>query len=193
MNNLCLSDTELVRLYQQGQDAPFNVLIERYKRPVFSAIYFVVNNKEVAEDIFQETFIKASSYLKSSNYKEMGKVSGWLISIGRNLALDYYRLNRRRTPFYELKDGDYMHLNNFDTQDLASSRMEQKETAKTIRQFILLLPEEQREVLILRHYADMSFNDIAKTMNSNLNTTLGRMRYAIINMRKMIEKTKVEV
>ena len=101
MNNLCLSDTELVRLYQQGQDAPFNVLIERYKRPVFSAIYFVVNNKEVAEDLFQETFIKASTHLKSSNYKEMGKVSGWLISIGRNLALDYYRLNRRRTTFYE--------------------------------------------------------------------------------------------
>ena len=193
MNFLCLSDTELVRMYQQGHDAPFNVLIERYKRSVFSSIYFVVNNKEVAEDIFQETFIKASNHLRSSNYKEMGKVSGWLVSIGRNLALDYYRLNRRRNSFYELKDNDYTQLQNHDTSSLISNQMEQKETAQTIRQFILLLPEEQREVLILRHYADMSFNDIAKTMNSNLNTTLGRMRYAIINMRKMIEKSKVEV
>ncbi|MCX6190204.1 MAG: sigma-70 family RNA polymerase sigma factor [Bacteroidetes bacterium] len=193
MNNLCLSDTELVRLYQQGQDAPFNLLIERYKRSVYSTIYYVVNNKEVAEDIFQETFIKASSYLKSTNYKEMGKVSGWLVSIGRNLALDYYRLNRRRAPFYELQDSEHKQLSIRDLSSLASTQMEQKETAKTIRQFILLLPEEQREVLILRHYADMSFNDIAKTMNSNLNTTLGRMRYALINMRKMIERSKVEV
>ncbi len=193
MNILCLSDTELVRMYQQGQDAPFSVLIERYKRSVFSAIYFVVNNKEIAEDIFQETFIKASCHLKSANYKEMGKVSGWLVSIGRNLALDYYRLNRRRPAMYQLQDGDYGHLSNHDTSSLASTKLEQKETAKTIRQFILLLPEEQREVLILRHYADMSFNEIAKTMNSNLNTTLGRMRYAIINMRKMIERTKMEV
>ena len=193
MNMLCLSDIELVRLYQQGQNAPFNVLIERYKRPVFTAIYFVVNNKEVAEDIFQETFIKASSYLRSPNYKEMGKVSGWLISIGRNLALDYYRLNRRRTSFYELKENSYMQLSTKDTSTLISTQLEQKETAKTIRQFILLLPEEQREVLILRHYADMSFGDIAKVMNCNLNTTLGRMRYAIINIRKMIERTKVEV
>jgi RNA polymerase sigma-70 factor (ECF subfamily) len=180
-------------MYQQGQDAPFNVLIERYKRSVFSAIYYVVNNKEVAEDLFQETFIKASSQLRSPNYKEMGKVSGWLISIGRNLALDYYRLNRRRASFYELKDNDYSQSSHHDNSTLISTQMEQRETSKTIRQFILLLPEEQREVLILRHYADMSFNDIAKTMNSNLNTTLGRMRYAIINMRKMIERTKVEV
>ena len=191
MNFLCLSDTELVRLYQQGHDASFNVLIERYKRAVFSAIYYVVNNREVAEDLFQETFIKASSHLKSPNFKEMGKVSGWLVSIGRNMALDYYRLSRRRASLYELKENDQ--VQHYDSSALISNQMEQKEMSKTIRQLILLLPEEQREVLILRHYADMSFNDIAKSMNSNLNTTLGRMRYAIINMRKMMEKNKVEV
>lgn len=193
MNKERLSDLELVRQYQQGQDASFNVLLERYKRPVYSTIYFIVNNREVAEDLFQETFIKASRYLKENQYLEMGKVSGWFISIARNYAIDYYRKSRRQPQFYETHDNDIMHHRNMIQSSLPVTQMEQKELSRTIRQLILLLPEEQREVLILRHYADMSFKDIAKSMNSNLSTTLGRMRYALINLRKMIEANKVEV
>jgi RNA polymerase sigma factor (sigma-70 family) len=193
MNKERLSDFDLVRSYQQGHDASFAVLVERYKRPVYSTIFFIVNNKEVAEDIFQETFIKASRYLREQNYMEMGKVSGWLISIARNYAIDYYRKNRRQPQFFEAQDNDAMIHKNLMQSAMPVAAIEQKELARTVRQLIRLLPEEQREVLILRHYADMSFKDIAASMNSNLSTTLGRMRYALINLRKMIVENKVEV
>lgn len=187
MKLIALSDSELIELYLNGNESALKTLILRYEKRVFSYIMLSVKNRELAEDIFQDTFIKVINTLKSGNYKEEGKFLQWVMRIANNLKIDYYR-KVQRMPTFESND-------DFDIFDFISEidpSPEQKiimnqiyEEAKNIVQY---LPAEQREVLEMRIFQDISFKDISELTGVSINTALGRMRYALINLRKIIKE-----
>lgn len=182
-----ISDQELVVNYLKGDESSFEILIKRHKKKVFTSIYFLVKNRCVAEDIFQDTFIKVIKTLKSGNYNEEGKFLPWVLRIAHNLIIDHFR-REKRTPTITTTDG----FNIFDvlgfTDDSREEKILQEQNRKDIQKFILELPNEQKEVVLLRHFANLSFKEIAKITNVSINTALGRMRYAINNLRKLIEE-----
>jgi len=178
------SDEQLVTSYIGGSELALEELVSRYQQKVFSYIIMVVRSKELAEDLFQDTFIKVINTLRSGNYREEGKFSQWIMRIARNLIIDYFRKNQKM-PFVENNsDGDI-----FDGFSEPSMSIEQaiitKQIHETLRCLVTLLPKEQREVLTMRLYQDMSFKEIAAQTNVSINTALGRMRYAILNLRKL--------
>ena len=178
------SDEQLVASYIAGSELALEELISRYQQKVFSYIVMVVRSKELAEDLFQDTFIKVINTLRSGNYREEGKFSQWIMRISRNLIIDHFRKNQKM-PFMENNsDGDI-----FDGFSEPSMSIEQaiitKQIHETLRCLVTLLPKEQREVLTMRLYQDLSFKEIAAQTNVSINTALGRMRYAILNLRKL--------
>ncbi|MBQ6072241.1 MAG: sigma-70 family RNA polymerase sigma factor [Bacteroidales bacterium] len=187
-----LSDNELVQRYQYGDESALKALISRYEKRLFTYIMISVKNKELAEDIFQDTFIKVINTIRSGNYHEEGKFFQWVMRIANNLRIDYYR-KVQRLPLYE-SNGE------FDIFDVISTREESVEQ-KLIREQIFedvsnlvdYLPKEQKEVLVMRIYQDYSFKEIAESTGVSINTALGRMRYALINLRKMIDRHGVVV
>ncbi|CAN5179183.1 sigma-70 family RNA polymerase sigma factor [soil metagenome] len=183
------SDSQLVSLYQQGNEEAFTVLLHRHKSRIYTAIYFIVKDRYKAEDLLQETFIKAVNTIKGGRYNEEGKFLPWLSRIAHNLAIDAFRRNRRY-PEIVLEDGSGV----FNSMEFAEDSAEQKQitqdTQTRLRDFIKELPAEQKQVLIMRHYMDMSFQDIADKTGVSINTALGRMRYALINLRKKMTKTQ---
>ena len=187
-----LSDNELVQRYQYGDESALKALISRYEKRLFTYIMISVKNKELAEDIFQDTFIKVINTIRSGNYHEEGKFFQWVMRIANNLRIDYYR-KVQRLPLYE-SNGE------FDIFDVISTREESVEQ-KLIREQIFedvsnlvdYLPKEQKEVLVMRIYQDNSFKEIAESTGESINTALGRMRYALINLRKMIDRHGVVV
>lgn len=187
-----LSDNELVQRYQYGDESALKALISRYEKRLFTYIMISVKNKELAEDIFQDTFIKVINTIRSGNYHEEGKFFQWIMRIANNLRIDYYR-KVQRLPLYE-SNGE------FDIFDVISTREESVEQ-KLIREQIFedvsnlvdYLPKEQKEVLVMRIYQDYSFKEIAESTGVSINTALGRMRYALINLRKMIDRHGVVV
>jgi RNA polymerase sigma-70 factor (ECF subfamily) len=187
-----LSDNELVQRYQYGDESALKALISRYEKRLFTYIMISVKNKELAEDIFQDTFIKVINTIRSGNYHEEGKFFQWIMRIANNLRIDYYR-KLQRLPLYE-SNGE------FDIFDVISTREESVEQ-KLIREQIFedvsnlvdYLPKEQKEVLVMRIYQDYSFKEIAESTGVSINTALGRMRYALINLRKMIDRHGVVV
>ena len=182
-------DSELLSLYQQGNEEAFEVLLHRHKSRIYTAIYLIVKDRYRAEDLLQETFIKAVTTIKSGRYNEEGKFLPWLSRIAHNMAIDSYRKARR---YPEIVLGDNSRLfNSMDfAEDSAESLQIAQETQTRLRDFIKELPEEQRQVLIMRHYMDMSFQEIADKTSVSINTALGRMRYALINLRKKMTKTQ---
>lgn len=185
-----VSDQELVTLYQNGNEDAFEMLLLRHKSRIYTAIYLIVKDRYVAEDLLQETFIKAINTIKGGRYNEEGKFLPWISRIGHNLAIDHFRKNKRH-PEIVLEEGSRL----FDTMEFAEESFESvqlvKDTKTRLRGFIKELPQEQKQVLIMRHYLQMSFQEIADRTGVSINTALGRMRYALINLKKKMTKNKI--
>jgi RNA polymerase sigma-70 factor (ECF subfamily) len=185
MNRNEVSDKKLVSAYIKGNEEAFELLVERHKNRVFTTINLIVRDNYLAEDLLQETFIKAIKTIKSGRYNEEGKFLPWILRIAHNLAIDYFRRDKRY-PTMVLEDGSPV-FNNLDfSEDSFESVQIQKDTYARLKQFIEELPLVQREVLVMRHYMNMSFKEIAEVSGVSINTALGRMRYALINLRKKI-------
>lgn len=180
-------DSELLLRYQQGNEGAFEVLLNRHKSRIFTAIYIIVKDRYRAEDLLQETFIKAVNTIKSGRYNEEGKFLPWISRIAHNLAIDAYRKNRRY-PEIVLEDNSRLFNSMNFAEDSAESAQIQQDTQARLRDFIKELPPEQKQVLVMRHYMDMSFQEIADRTGVSINTALGRMRYALINLRKKMTK-----
>jgi RNA polymerase sigma factor (sigma-70 family) len=187
MNRYHKNDEELIELYISGNDACMDMLINRYKTKVFTAINLVVNDRYIAEDIFQETFLRVINTLKGGKYEESGKFLPWVIRIARNLAMDYFR-KVKRMPTISSTESEDIFTNMRFAENNSLENAIQNQCKKGLRDLIKLLPNDQKEVLILRHYGDMSFKEIADITNCSINTALGRMRYALINLKKLIEE-----
>lgn len=192
-----LEDNELVQLYINGNEESLAVLLQRHKRRIFSSIVVIVRDKALAEDLFQDTFFKVIQTLKRNQYSEEGKFLPWVLRIARNLIIDHFRKNKKlpTVPVYVNEDGEEVDV--FSTiacdDDGFKSKEEYLTFKKKIRAMVSKLPDEQKEVVIMRMYYDMSFKEIADFCNVSINTSLGRMRYALINLKKMIEESKTEV
>lgn len=192
-----LNDTELVQLYISGNEESLAVLLNRHKGKIFSSIIVVTKNRALAEDIFQDTFFKVIQTLKRGQYSEEGKFLPWVLRIARNLIIDHFRAIKKMppVPVYINEEGEEVSVfNSLAAEPDASETL--KETSKikaNMRGLINELPADQREVVLMRTYYDMSFKEIAEFSNVSINTALGRMRYALINLKKMIEERKVEV
>ncbi|NJM94808.1 MAG: sigma-70 family RNA polymerase sigma factor [Cytophagales bacterium] len=187
MNNVSLpSDAQLVSQYCNGNEEAFKTLLYRYKDKAFTTIFFIVRNREVAEDLLQEVFIKAVRTMRSGTYNEEGKFAPWLMRIAHNLAIDHYR-RRKRHPTFNIEEGSRIFNSLAFSEESFEDGKIRKEDKAFLKELIQKLPQAQKEVLIMRHYMDMSFKEIAETTEVSINTALGRMRYALINLRKMME------
>ena len=184
------NDQALIDSYLSGNHSSLEVLINRHKKRVFTYILMVVKDTHLAEDVFQDTFVKVVNTLRSGTYKEEGKFLQWVMRIAHNLIIDHFRKSKR-IPIVENSD-DY---DIFDSLKILDDSIEDKivheQINNDVRSLIEYLPAEQKEVLIMRHYYDMSFKDIAESTNVSINTALGRMRYALINLRKLIEEKEL--
>lgn len=192
MQKQSLTDRELVVAFHQGNEHAFAELLSRHKSKVYTAIYMFTKDRFIAEDIFQETFIKAVNKIKAGLYNEEDKFLPWVQRIAHNLCIDYYR-RAKRMPKVTTQDG----FDIFSVLPLADTNAQAKiikaEEHQHVRDLLERLPAEQKEVVILRHYADLSFKEIADLTGVSINTALGRMRYALINMRRMMTEKKVPV
>ena len=190
MRVLTMSDQELINCYLEGDEKAFETLLNRHKTKIYTSIYLFVKDSEQAEDIFQEVFIKIIDTIRRGKYNHEGKFLQWAMRISYNMCVDQFRRSKRRTNVSLSDEFDI-----FDVIPASDSNMEQSiiqtQTNDKVRKLIDLLPEEQREVVILRHYADMSFKEIASLTRVSINTALGRMRYALINLRKLIEEKEL--
>jgi len=183
------SDTELLSQYRNGNEGAFEELVKRYKSRIYTAIHLIVRDRYVAEDLLQETFIKAVRTIREDRYNEEGKFFPWLSRIAHNLAIDHFRRNRRY-PHVILKDGSNVFNSMKFSEGSAETMQVAMENKSWVRRCIQELPKEQRDVVIMRHYFELSFQEIAERTGVSINTALGRMRYALINMRKRMIKTE---
>lgn len=181
-----LADEVLVRLYTEGNNNAFDTLLKRYEKKVFSYLLYSVKNQELAEDLFQDVFIKIVVRIKNGQYAENGKFASWLMRIVHNHLIDHYRT----TPSDKVISNDSSEVDLFNNADIAINENREQEmidqqTLKEVKDLIAKLPDSQREVLMMRVYDELSFKEIAKKTNCSINTALGRMRYAILNLRHM--------
>lgn len=192
MNLQKSSDQELIRLYLTGNEASLEILIKRHQKSVYTSIYLMVRDRSLAEDIFQETFIKIINTLRTSRYNEEGKFGPWAARIGRNLAIDYIRKMKRDVTITDSQGNDifsYLRI----AEESVEDKIIRNQTEHSLKELVKRLPEEQRQVLIMRHWGDMSFKEIADNTGVSINTALGRMRYALNNIRKMMEQNSLKV
>jgi RNA polymerase sigma factor (sigma-70 family) len=185
-----ISDAQLISLYINGNEDAFAQLLQRHKSKIYTTIYFIVKDQYVAEDLLQETFIKAIKKLRSGSYNEEGKFVPWIVRIAHNLAIDYFR-KERRYPTIIMEDGCNIFNSLEFSEDSSESVRIKDETHEALKMMINTLPETQKEVLLMRHYSEMSFQEIAEATGVSINTALGRMRYALINLRKQLEKNSI--
>jgi len=187
-----VSDQDLVKLYIGGDEGVIEELLRRHKSKIFTSIYLLVKDQYLAEDIFQDAFIKVINTLRSGRYNEEGKFLPWVMRIAHNLVIDYFR-KEKRTPTITSADGtDVLNLIQIH-EESAEERMLREQTHTDLRKMIQFLPDEQKEVLIMRHYADLSFKEIAELTDVSINTALGRMRYALSNLRKMMSVKEISI
>lgn len=184
------SDQELIHAYIAGDEGGLKVLIERYKTKIYTSIYIRVKDEFLAEDIFQETFIKVINTLKAGRYNDEGKFLPWVIRIANNMVIDHFRREKRAPVVVDADGYDIFESLNFSDEGLESKMVRQQEDID-LKRLIQLLPDDQKEVLIMRHFCDMSFKEIADVTGVSINTALGRMRYALANLRKMIDEHKI--
>ncbi|MBL7900615.1 MAG: sigma-70 family RNA polymerase sigma factor [Bacteroidia bacterium] len=190
-----LTDKELVQLYTSGNEASLSCLLERHQSKIFSSIIMLVRDRAMAEDIFQETFYKVIVTLKKGQYAEEGKFLPWVMRIARNLVIDHFRQSRKLPPVPVFTNEDGEEVSVFDTIASAEegmSALQQQQLKKNIRDLVAQLPEDQREVVIMRMYYDMSFKEISEFTGVSINTSLGRMRYALFNLKKIIGEKQLE-
>ena len=190
-----IQDDELIRRYQQGEECAIAELLERHKKRVFTYILNVVRDRNIAEDVFQETFFKVIKTLKKQQYNGEGKFIQWVVRIAHNLMIDHFRQNGRISTISRIVRPDGKVANIFDVIKVEDSSHEdtlvKHQIRKDIRKLVEHLPQEQKEVVILRHYYDMSFKEIADHTNVSINTALGRMRYALINLRRLADEHQI--
>lgn len=181
-----LKDDELINLYINGNNNAFDVLLGKYQQKLFSYIFFIIKDKEISDDIFQETFMKAIVTIKNGRYNADGRFYNWITRIAHNLIIDQFR-NEKNDNTISCDNEDYNILNN---QDLCDGNIENDiinlQIRNDIRKLVSNLPDNQKEIVIMRFYHDMSFKEIAEATGTSINTALGRMRYAIMNLRKMV-------
>jgi len=185
-----IPDQQLVHSYLNGDAAALSTLVLRHKDKLYTSIYLLVKDKYLAEDIFQDTFIKIIDTLKAGKYTDEGKFLPWAMRIAHNLCVDHFRSVKRTPSIKTSDDHDIFETLNF-SEAGADDRIMQGETHNVVRKMLELLPEDQREVIIMRHYADLSFKEIATLTNCSINTALGRMRYGLINLRKMMTEKQI--
>ena len=185
-----LSDNELIAAYMQGDKQSFEALLARHQNKVFNYILSLVKDKALADDIFQDTYIKIVNTLRSGTYRDEGKYIQWVMRIAHNLVIDHFRRSQR---FPTIRTDENFDI--FDVLDNSEESIEQKiirtQIHSDVKKLIRQLPDEQRRVLVMRHYANMSFKDIADKTGVSINTALGRMRYALINMRRLAEENSM--
>lgn len=187
-----VSDTDLIRAFQEGNTDAFETLIYRYKDRIFSAIQFFVKDNYLAEDLFQDVFIKIIDTLRNKRYTDEGKFLPWALRISHNLCVDYFR-KVKRTPAIKTSDNKDIFEMIQVTEEGADSKLMQGQSHDKVRRMLDLLPDEQREIIVLRHYANMSFKEISVITNCSINTALGRMRYGLINLRKMMVEKHISL
>ena len=187
-----MTDRQLVEAYQLGKESAFEELLKRYKSRVYGKIIMYVKDRAMAQDIFQDTFVRAIQALKEGNYNEEGKFSAWIVRIAHNLCIDHFR-GKKKMPMTREKD-------EYNPFDFISNNDKNSEEAKVnsevlvdTRRLLNFLPQEQKEIVMMRLYYDMSFKEISEQLDISINTALGRMRYALINLRKLIEKNQMEM
>ncbi len=185
------TDQQLVELFGSGNMAALEVLINRHRKKVYSYIFMQVRNQALAEDLFQETFIKVISSIKTDRYQDHGKFLSWVIRIAHNLIIDYYRKSKQlNTVSNDDFEGQLFNSRKF--SDVTTEEIIIRDQIHNdVRSLIDYLPEDQKQVVLLRHYAGMSFKEIAEVTNVSINTALGRMRYALINLRKLINENNI--
>ncbi len=185
MDVMQLTDKQLILTYLEGNNKSFEILLNRHRDKIYTSIYLFVKDREKAQDIFQDVFIKIIDTLKRGKYNHEGKFLQWALRISYNMCVDNFRRSKRRTKVSASESFDI-----FDVLESGDDNMEtnmiKNQMHKRIRDLVDRLPEEQREVVVLRHYAEMSFKEISQLTRVSINTALGRMRYALINMRKMV-------
>lgn len=189
-NPISLSDQELIQAFQHGDINAFDTLIYRHKNKIFASIFLLVKDKYLAEDIFQETFIKAISKIRDGKYSEEGKFLPWVMRIAHNLCMDHFRSEKSKV-FYHSFEGEDVFDNLQISEEDASTHITRQQTHDRLRLLLDQLPAEQREVVILKHYANLSFKQIAGITQTSINTSLGRMRYALLNLRKIIDQNEL--
>jgi len=186
-----LTDDMLVALYSKGENKAFDELLSRYQDKLFNFIYFVVHNQELAEDIFQETFVKAIVTIQQGRYTADGKFSAWITRIAHNLVIDSFRQERNENTVSN-EEGEIDLFNNAELcDDNIEMQMVNDQTLNDVRRLVDALPDNQREVVYMRYYQDLSFKEIADITGVSINTALGRMRYAILNMRRIAQEKDI--
>ena len=183
------SDNELILSFQNGCNIALSTLINRYKERIFSSIFYLVKSRALAEDIFQDTFIKIIETLRTKNYNEEGKFLPWALRIAHNLCVDHFRKIKRRpavvtTDATEMRD--IFEVMGIGTSENAEQKIMKEQSFASIHKMLDYLPKEQKEVVVLRHFGDLSFKEIAEMTDCSINTALGRMRYGLMNLRKMV-------
>ena len=180
------TDRELVTAYAHGDNAAFDILLGRYQKSVFSYILHIVKDNELANDIFQETFVKVITTIRQGRYEDSGKFSAWLNRVAHNLVIDHFRRQKGENTVSN-DETEHDLLNNKELcEGNIEDEMVQKQLVKDLHKMIHVLPDAQRQVLMMRFYRDMSFKEIAEKTGVSINTALGRMRYALLNMRKLV-------
>lgn len=188
-----MTDDALVALYSKGNNQAFDILLDRYKDKLYSYVYFVVRNEEQTEDLFQETFVKAIVTIQQGRYSADGKFGAWLTRIAHNLVIDFFRQERNEN----VVSNDEVEIDLFNNANLSDDTIEtqmvNEQVLCDVRRLMDFLPENQREVVYMRFYQDLSFKEIAEITGVSINTSLGRMRYALLNLRRMAEEKDIEL
>lgn len=184
------SDQMLIDAFVSGEKKCIEVLINRYQAKVYTYILMNVKNRSVADDIFQDTFLKVISSLKQKAYSEEGKFLQWVIRISHNLIIDYFRLQKNLATSSS-DDNEYLLNSNSFSDSTVEDKIVEEQILADVRKLVDYLPAEQKEIILLRHYGGMSFKEIADTTGVGINTALGRMRYAVLNLRRLVEEKNI--
>lgn len=190
MANVQLPDSLLVHNYVEGDENSLTVLINRHQSKIFGFIYSKILDRDISNDIFQDTFIKVIKTLKSNSYNEEGKFLPWVMRIAHNLIIDHFRRNKKMPMFRETEEFSIFSIMSDDSPSI-ENKIIREQVEVDLRKLIEELPADQKEVLIMRMYQDMSFKEISEITGVSINTALGRMRYALMNMRKVIDKHQI--
>lgn len=189
-NLVALTDEQLIKLFNEGNTYAIEVLVNRHKDRIFTSIYLLVKDRYLAEDIFQDLFIKIIETFRAGKYKEENKFAQWAMRIGHNLCVDHFRKIKTKPVIRTSEGSDIFDVLNF-SEPSAEDKMMKMQSGERIMKLVSQLPEDQREIIILRHFADLKFREISKILDCSVNTALGRMRYALLNLRKMIEEKQI--
>ena len=189
-----MTDEELALSYINGNNRAFDELLSRSQDKIFSYIIYIVKDENLANDLFQETFLKAITKMQSGRYTDSGKFFWWLTRVAHNVIIDYYRAQKSRHIVEPKKDNDLSNLTSKSVMDCCrESEMANAQVLRDVKKLMEALPEQQREVVFMRYYQELSFKEIAKITGVSINTSLGRMRYALINMRKLTHQHGVNL